>query len=73
MKKTLLAATLVISAFVASAQTGYVIKGQIGKLGKPAKAFLLTKLEGKEKLDSVELVNGAFTFKGLCVLKNLES
>jgi len=64
MKKTLLAATLVISAFVASAQTGYVIKGQIGKLGKPAKAFLLTKLEGKEKLDSVELVNGAFTFKG---------
>ena len=64
MKKTLLATTLVISAFVASAQTGYVIKGQIGKLGKPAKAFLLTKLEGKEKLDSVELVNGAFTFKG---------
>jgi len=64
MKKTVLAATLVISAFVASAQTGYLIKGQIGKLGKPAKAFLLTKLEGKEKLDSVELVNGAFTFKG---------
>ena len=64
MKKTVLAATLVISAFVASAQTGYLIKGQIGKMGKPAKAFLLTKLEGKEKLDSVELVNGAFTFKG---------
>lgn len=64
MKKTVLAATLVISAFVASAQTGYVIKGQIGKLGKPAKAFLLTKLEGKEKLDSVELVNGSFAFKG---------
>jgi peroxiredoxin len=64
MKKTLLAATLVISAFVATAQTGYVIKGQIGKLGKPAKAFLLTKLEGKEKLDSAELVNGAFIFKG---------
>ncbi|WP_431294171.1 DUF4369 domain-containing protein [Pedobacter sp. P26] len=64
MKKTLLAATLVISAFVASAQTGYVINGQIGKLGKPAKAFLLIKLEGAQKLDSAELVNGAFTFKG---------
>jgi len=64
MKRTLLAATLVLSAFVTSAQTGYVIKGQIGKLGKPAKAFLLIKLEGKEKLDSAELVNGAFSFKG---------
>jgi len=64
MKKTLLAATLVISALVASAQTGYVIKGQIGKLGKPAKAFLLIKLEGAEKLDSAVLVNGTFTFKG---------
>ncbi|WP_025146421.1 AhpC/TSA family protein [Pedobacter jeongneungensis] len=64
MKKILLAATLVISALVASAQTGYVIKGQIGKLGKPAKAFLLIKLEGAEKLDSAVLVNGAFTFKG---------
>jgi peroxiredoxin len=64
MKKTLLTVTLAIGAFVASAQTGYVIKGQIGKLGKPAKAFLLIKLEGAEKLDSAELVNGAFTFKG---------
>ena len=64
MKKILLAATIAMSTFVASAQTGYTIKGQIGKLGKPAKAFLLIKLEGAEKLDSAVLVNGAFSFKG---------
>ncbi|MFD2582345.1 redoxin domain-containing protein [Pedobacter vanadiisoli] len=64
MKKIILAAALTMYTIVASAQTGYIIKGQIGKLGKPAKAFLLIKLEGKEKLDSAVLVNGAFTFKG---------
>jgi len=64
MKKVILAAAMVIGALATSAQTGYTIKGQIGKLNKPAKAFLLIKLEGKEKLDSAVLVNGAFTFKG---------
>jgi hypothetical protein len=64
MKKTLFTAAFAMSALFAAAQTGYTIKGQIGKLGKPAKAFLLIKLEGKEKLDSAVLVNGAFSFKG---------
>ena len=64
MKKTLFTVAFAISALFAAAQTGYTIKGQIGKLGKPAKAFLLIKLEGKEKLDSAVLLNGAFSFKG---------
>ncbi|MBB6239641.1 peroxiredoxin [Pedobacter sp. AK013] len=64
MKKILLSAIMLMSAFAASAQKGYTIKGQIGKLGKPAKAFLLTTRDGKQVLDSVPLVNGSFTFKG---------
>ncbi|MBO9673204.1 MAG: AhpC/TSA family protein [Sphingobacteriaceae bacterium] len=64
MKKILLLATMLISAVAVSAQKGYTIKGQIGKLGKPAKAFLLSKIDGKQVLDSVLLVNGSFTFKG---------
>ncbi|WP_316797666.1 TlpA disulfide reductase family protein [Pedobacter frigidisoli] len=64
MKNTILAVMVALVAMSASAQNGYTIKGQIGKLGKPAKAFLLIKMEGKEQLDSVALVNGSFTFKG---------
>ncbi|MFN0257288.1 redoxin domain-containing protein [Pedobacter ureilyticus] len=64
MRKMLLTAVAAVSTMVASAQTGYVIKGQIGKLGKPAKAFLLINMEGKQVLDSAVLVNGAFTFRG---------
>lgn len=64
MRKMILTAVAAVGTMVASAQTGYVIKGQIGKLGKPAKAFLLINMEGKQVLDSAVLVNGAFTFKG---------
>jgi len=64
MKKIILTAITAMSTLMCFAQTGYTIKGQIGKLGKPAKAFLLIDMEGKQQLDSAVLVNGAFTFKG---------
>jgi len=60
----MLIAVASVASLVASAQSGYVIKGKIGKLGKPAKAFLLINLEGKQVLDSTPLVNGNFSFKG---------
>jgi peroxiredoxin len=64
MRKAILTAVVAMVTVIASAQNGYVIKGQIGKLGKPAKAFLLINMEGKQVLDSAVLVNGSFTFKG---------
>lgn len=64
MRKAILTAVVAMVTVIASAQNGYVIKGQIGKLGKPAKAFLLINMEGKQVLDSAVLVNGIFTFKG---------
>ena len=64
MRKAILTAVIAMGSVIASAQNGYVIKGQIGKLGKPAKAFLLINMEGKQVLDSAVLVNGSFTFKG---------
>lgn len=64
MKKILIVTAMAISSFAAVAQTGYTIKGQIGKLNKPVKAFLMIKLEGKRTLDSAVLVDGSFMFKG---------
>lgn len=64
MKKIILTTIAAVFTLAAVAQTGYTIKGQIGKLGKPAKAYLLINMEGKEHLDSATLVNGAFSFKG---------
>lgn len=64
MRKTLLTVVAALGTLAASAQEGYVIKGQIGKLGKPAKAYLLINRDGKQTLDSTNLVNGSFTFKG---------
>lgn len=46
------------------AQQNYTLQGQVGKLNKPAKAFLRLKYDGKEHIDSVEMKNGKFEFKG---------
>ncbi|WP_412465968.1 redoxin domain-containing protein [Pedobacter sp. KLB.chiD] len=64
MKTLIIGAVAALCSLSATAQKGYTIKGQIGKLGKPAKAFLLTTKEGTQVLDSVPLVNGSFTFRG---------
>jgi len=64
MKKILLMSVALSSGFMASAQQGYTIKGQIGKLNKPAMAYLIVNNDGKNKVDSVFLQNGRFEFKG---------
>ncbi|MCW2263169.1 MULTISPECIES: TlpA disulfide reductase family protein [Sphingobacterium] len=46
------------------AQQNYTVQGTVGKLNKPAKAFLRLNYEGKERIDSVEMNNGKFEFKG---------
>lgn len=65
MKRLTFIALMLINGLYSFGQSGYSIKGQIGKLGKPAMAYLLTNIEGKQHLDSVALVKGAFSFKGM--------
>lgn len=64
MKKILFTGLALSLPFIAAAQKGYTIKGQIGKLDKPAKAFLIINDNGKVKVDSVMIVNSKFEFKG---------
>lgn len=49
------------------AQDGYVIKGKVGNLNAPAKAYLYYKVKGANHVDSTVLKNGQFTFKGKVV------
>ncbi|PTX13571.1 peroxiredoxin [Sphingobacterium faecium] len=46
------------------AQQNYTLQGTVGKLNKPAKAYLRLNYDGKERIDSVEMKNGMFEFKG---------
>lgn len=46
------------------AQQNYTIQGTVGKLDKPAKAYLRLNYDGKERIDSVDMKNGKFEFKG---------
>ena len=64
MKRTILGILAAIAPFYVAAQGGYTIKGQLGKLNKPAMAFLLVNRDGQKTMDSVYLVNGKFEFKG---------
>jgi len=64
MKKILFTGLALSLPFIAAAQKGYIIKGQIGKLDKPAKAFLIINENGNTKVDSVMIVKGKFEFKG---------
>lgn len=64
MNKIVFGILLGMAPVTAMSQTGYTIKGQIGKLNKPAKAFLMINMEGKNQLDSTYIVNGKFEFKG---------
>ena len=64
MKKILFTGLALAMPFLAVAQQGYTIKGQIGKLNKPAMAYLIINNDGKGKLDSSAIVNGRFEFKG---------
>ncbi|SHN33493.1 TlpA disulfide reductase family protein [Chitinophaga sp. CF418] len=55
----------VLGAPLASyAQQSYTIKGSVGKLNAPAKAYLTYKVKGQRIMDSVIIHNGQFTFRG---------
>lgn len=42
----------------------YTLKGKVGNLNAPARAYLLYGVKGKEVLDSTAIVNGEFKFHG---------
>ena len=63
MKKVLFL-MLSASPFLANAQTVYNLKGKIGNLNTPAKAYLLHREKGQNVADSVVLSAGNFEFKG---------
>ena len=64
MKKILLL-LLLASPFLANAQVGnYDLKGKVGKLDMPAKAYFLHFANGQGIADSAALLDGNFEFKG---------
>jgi peroxiredoxin len=63
MKRIILGTLLALPAIV-NAQQDYVIKGKVGNLNTPAKAYISYRLNGANQLDSTAIVNGVFTFKG---------
>jgi peroxiredoxin len=64
MKKVTLS-ILAALPIMAMAQTGnFTVKGKLGNLNAPAKAYLEYRKDGKSIEDSVTLNNGAFEFKG---------
>lgn len=63
IKKVIVALAVAIPT-LASAQQAYTITGTIGKLDKPAKAFLRKRIDGKLFEDSVVMNKGKFVFKG---------
>ncbi|WP_442589700.1 redoxin domain-containing protein [Pedobacter sp. AW31-3R] len=64
MKKAILCMLAGIAPLYLAAQNGYTITGQVGKLNKPAKAYLMVIKDGKQQMDSVFMNNGKFEFKG---------
>ena len=56
--------TPVKSQVTAAAPKAFTVKGKVGALNEPAKAFLTYRLGSTTVTDSAALVNGAFTFKG---------
>lgn len=64
--KKILFLMLSVSPFLAAAQTAnYDLKGKIGILNPPAKAYLLRRINGKDVSDSTTLASGVFEFKGI--------
>src|SRR5690606_16226614 len=62
--KQLIIGVLTALPFWANAQQDYVIKGNIGNVNAPAKAYISYRLNGANQLDSTSVINGAFSFKG---------
>lgn len=63
MKKIILSA-LAILPLATFAQKPFVVQGKVGNLNAPAKAYLAYRVGSNSITDSVNIVNGAFEFKG---------
>lgn len=63
MKKIFFTIAFVLP-FTAFAQSGFTINGKVGTLNAPAKAYLAYRAGQTTVMDSTDIVNGSFTFKG---------
>ncbi|MEH3114452.1 TlpA disulfide reductase family protein [Pedobacter terrae] len=64
MNKIILGMLALTVPFAVMAQSNYSITARVGKLNKPAKAYLLIKTGTTSKVDSTMIVDGKFEFKG---------
>ncbi|NML22915.1 AhpC/TSA family protein [Pseudoflavitalea sp. G-6-1-2] len=64
MKKNLATLLMIAPAALFAQDAPFTIKGKVGKIGAPAKAYLSYRVDGKNIMDSAELKKGAFEFKG---------
>ena len=62
--KTLLIAAICLGPVALMAQQDFTIKGKVGSLNAPAKAYLSYSAGGNNVTDSCNIVKGAFEFKG---------
>lgn len=63
LQKIVLGALAVLPLGV-MAQQDFTVAGKVGSLNSPAKAYLVYADNGARKIDSAEIVNGAFSFQG---------
>lgn len=63
IRKTITAAACLLPLSLL-AQNGFTVQGRIGELEAPSKIYLAYSEAGKRVLDSVDLHNGSFLFKG---------
>ncbi|MCK7557781.1 DUF4369 domain-containing protein [Chitinophaga sedimenti] len=64
MRRLVITALCALPAITFAQEKAFVIKGKIGKLNAPVKAYLDKRENGVSTLDSVVLKNGTFQFKG---------
>jgi peroxiredoxin len=65
MKKILFSAIAVLPVMAFAQEGKFTVKGKIGTLNAPAKAYIQYRNAGKTIADSAVLKNGEFTFTGL--------
>lgn len=64
MKKIFYAFMLALPAAALAQTPNYTVKGKIGEINAPAKAYLQYSANGKTITDSTAISNGSFEFKG---------
>ena len=64
MKKSILTTLVILPALAIAQSTAFTVRGKIGALNAPAKAYLLYDSAGVYYRDSAILKNGFFQFKG---------